>query len=114
MAKDHIGQDIELGDWAAITQNNMVQVGKIVSISKKGAPTIARNSVEEFCQGNGKWKTLNSSYKTSQQAREMLVQKFPKKYKAQNEAYVRLLSWCRDTKFVKINPTEAMIIAYDV
>lgn len=112
--KDHIGQEIEVGDWVAITQNNKVIAGKVISISSKGSPTIARNSVEEYCHGNGKWKKLNSSWKTSQQAREMLVKKFPRRYKAQNEACIRLLSWVRDTKFIKINPTEDMIIKYDV
>ena len=107
--KDHIGQEIRLGDWAAITQNNMVHVGKIISISKSGAPTIARDSVEEFAFGSSEYKKLNSNWKTYKKARDFIKNKFPN-----HSGFVRLCSWCRDTKFVKINPTNEMLIKYDV
>lgn len=102
--KDYIGQEIKLGDWCAITQNNQVHVGKIVSISDKGSPTICRDSVEEYVFDN------SSEYnKLSYRDRYSFVSsKFPG-----HRGYVDRLSYCRDKKFIKINPTDKMLVGYD-
>ena len=108
MHKDHIGQEFQIGDWAAITQNNEVHVGKIVSISKNGAPTICRNNVEEWTMKNEAYKKLGTSWKTYEAREKMIKSKFPG-----HSGHVRKLSYCRDKKFVVINPSEKMILDYD-
>ena len=105
---DHIGQEFELGDWAAITQNNEVHVGKIVSISKAGAPTICRDSVEEWAMKDPVFKKIDKTWRGDGERKKAIQNKFPG-----HSGYVRKLSYCRDKKFVIINPTDAMIIAYD-
>lgn len=108
--KDHIGQVFELGDWCAITSNNEVYVGRIISISKASAPTIARDSMEEWCFHNKEWKRLSNNWKTSQLARDLVTKQFPKN----TSGFVNILGWCRAKKFVKITPTMEMQIKYDV
>lgn len=102
--KDHIGQEIKIGDWCAMTQNNQVHVGKIVSMSSKGNPTICRDSVEEYVQDNiTEWNKLSW-----EDAKKFIISKFPG-----HSGYIPRLSWCRDKKFVKINPTDKMLVGYD-
>ena len=43
---DFIGQEVELGDWCTVTQNNILYVGKVVRI--KSSVTIARTSIDEY------------------------------------------------------------------
>ena len=105
---DHIGQEFELGDWAAITQNNEVHVGKIVSISKSGAPTICRDSIEEFTIKDPAYKKLGSSWSTYDLRKAMIKNRFKG-----HSGYVHVLSYCRKKKFVVIKPTMKMLSDYD-
>lgn len=104
---DHLGQEVKVGDWAAMTQNNKIYAGKVIRISAKGNPTIVRNSVDEFIK-------VNKVYKRTpdwQMQNEILIKKFGQEY-----SRYQWLSpdWVRDTKFIKINPTEDMINKYHV
>jgi len=105
--KDHLGQECKVGDWAAMTQNNVIYAGKIVKMSKNGNPTVAENSVQEFAITNPKFKKL-TSWKDKE---ALMVQHFGSKYA---RAFWYTASWCRDKKFIKIEPTTDMIIKYDV
>jgi len=111
VSKDYIGQPIIIGDWCAITQNNRIHVGVVVSISKSGAPTITRNSVEEFAFNSKEWRKLNNNWKTNHLARELIINKFPN---TAVSPFINLLSYCRDLKFVRIIPSSEMIIKYDI
>ena len=102
--KDHLGREINIGDWCAMTQNNEIYVGKIVKMSKNGAPSIARNSVEEFMVMDPKSKHLNWKEK-----REFMEKKF-----GPGHSHWGVTSWCRQKKFVKIMPSDDMIVAYDI
>lgn len=107
--KDHLGREINIGDWCAMTQNNEIYVGRVIRISSKGAPTIARNSVEEFMATDKKYKKLESSWKTRPQAQAILDTRF-----GPGHSMWGAPGWCRKKKFVKINPTDDMIVSYDV
>lgn len=39
---DHIGQEVEVGDWCAVTQNNSITVGKVIRTTKGGNVTIEK------------------------------------------------------------------------
>ena len=101
---DHLGREINVGDWCAMTQNNEIYVGKIIKISKNGAPSIARNSFEEFMVMDPKFKSLSWKDKI-----KTLENKF-----GPGHSHWGVPSWCRQKKFVRINPTDDMIISYDV
>lgn len=104
MFKDHLGEEIKLGDWCAMTQNNSIYVGKIIKLSAKGNPTVARDSVEEFMATN---KTFKAADWTTQ--RQMIQSRFPSTTRSRWGAP----DWCRDKKFVRINPTNKMLKEYD-
>ncbi len=101
---DHIGQEIVVGDWAAVTQNNVIHVGKVIKASS--TVTIAINSREEFMLTNKPFLKL----KSWKDKRDFLEKKYGK-----HNSYWRTLSpsWARGGKFIKITPTNKMIIDYD-
>jgi hypothetical protein len=104
--KDVIGQEISINDWCAITQRNQVFVGKVVSISSKGAVTIAIDSVDEYVYTNK--AELNAlDYK---QKNIHMQKAFPK---VKDPRWWNECSWARDNKFVKIYPTKEILLAYD-
>jgi hypothetical protein len=102
--KDHLGREINLGDWCAMTQNNAIYVGKIIKISTKGAPTIARSSIEEYMATYKAYKKMNWRDQLAH-----LTTKFGPGHSCWGHP-----SWCRNGKFVKIKPTDDMIVAYDI
>lgn len=105
--KDIIGQEVKIGDWAAITQHNRVFVGKIVKANN--SITIAENRAQEFLVNNPKvfdkmsWQQ-RSDYWISTFGTDAI-----KKFGHWNS----IPSWVRDGKFVKIEPTKEMMLQYE-
>ena len=101
---DHIGQEVEVGDWCAITQHNTIYVGKVIKAGD--SVTIATNSINEFIKTNKSFKAL----KSWQDRKKMIESKF-----GTGTSYHDFgPSWARDGKFLKIKPTAKMEMEYDV
>ena len=101
---DYIGQEVNIGDWCAVTQNNRVHVGKVIKAGS--SVTIAINYKEEFMQTDKSYMNL----KTWKDKRNMLISKFGSDKGAY---FLSGPSWARDGKFVKITPTDKMLMEYD-
>lgn len=100
---DHIGQEIVVGDWAAVTQNNIMYVGQVIKATS--TVTIALDSMDEF-------RKTDKSYLTAKwQDQEKIIKN---KFGPKATRWVDSPSWIRHGKFVKINPTDKMIVDYDV
>lgn len=98
---DRVGQVVNVNDWAAITQHNEIFVGKVIKAGN--SITIAVDSIHEKAIKN---KIATASWA---QKREWIDKNYPhKKY-----SYYSWPSWARDGKFIKITPTEEMLLAYD-
>jgi hypothetical protein len=99
---DFIGQEVNIGDWAVVTQNNSLHVGKVIKAGN--SVTIAVDSIDEFI------KTDKSFINTSgwKNRRDFIKKKF-----GINRYYPMNPSWARDGKFIKITPTEEMMVDYD-
>lgn len=97
---DHIGQEIVIGDWAVVTQHNRLYVGKVIKAGN--SVTIAVDAKDEFIQVNPQFKKL-----PWQDKHKVL------KAKGYSGSWNPACSWARDGKFIKITPTEEMLIAYD-
>jgi hypothetical protein len=101
---DYIGQEIVVGDWAAVTQNNTIYVGKVIKAGK--TVTIAIDSIDEFILTDSKFKRASGW----EERRDIVRKKFGQK----TNWFRRGPDWARDGKFIKITPTEKMLAGYDV
>tara|TARA_R110000803_G_scaffold15548_2_gene42912 strand:- start:259 stop:579 length:321 start_codon:yes stop_codon:yes gene_type:complete len=100
---DFIGQEIVVGDWAVVTQHNALYVGKVVKAGT--SVTIAVNAQDEFTKTSSVFKNAKGW-----EAKALLVKK---KFGPHARPYAHQPSWSRDGKFIKITPTEEMMIGYD-
>ena len=100
---DFIGQEIVVGDWAVVTQHNALYIGKVVKAGT--SVTIAINSVDEFIKTSKSF----SKIKSWQDRSDFIKKRFGPK----SIYYPSNPSWARNGKFIKITPTEEMLISYD-
>ena len=103
--KDHIGQEIVVGDWAAVTQHNTIYVGKVIKANS--SVTIAINSKEEFMQTNKEYLKLKNYIDKT----DFLRNTFGKR---NGSGLLCGPGWARDGKFIKIEPTDEMLVNYDI
>lgn len=109
MAIDKIGQEVKVGDWAAITQHNEVYVGKVIKATT--TVTIAINRAQEWLLNNQKeWNKIH--WKDQEAEWEKMfgpdaIKKFGTWGFRQNP------SWVRDDKYIKITPTKEMELKYE-
>lgn len=107
MIKDIVGQEVNIGDWAVITQHNQVYVGKV--IRAENSITISENRAREWYQNNRKefdkinWKDKKAEWE------KMFGIDAIKKFGIWNHDP----SWVRDGKFVKVQPTKEMELQYE-
>ena len=100
---DFLGQEVKIGDWAVVTQNNSLYIGKVV---KAGASvTIAVDSEDEFIKTDSKFGRLSW-----QDKKIFMTKRFGPKSKWFPSAP---RTFARDGKFIKITPTEEMLMNYD-
>ena len=117
MAIDRLGQEVNIGDWCAITQHNEVYVGKV--IKKANSVTIARNRIEaDLMKINSKiWYGANSTPKELNG--ETISDWMKRVYNVDYKDYIKQtqstypLSFARDNKFIKITPTRDMELKYE-
>lgn len=99
---DRLGQEVNVGDWCAITQHNEVYVGKVIKAGN--SVTIARDRIEGEVINKGykrNWKQYQNELKELQKI-------FP------SLTYIPTpLSFVRDNKFIKITPTRDMELKYE-
>tara|TARA_R110000744_G_scaffold343653_1_gene448882 strand:+ start:1514 stop:1837 length:324 start_codon:yes stop_codon:yes gene_type:complete len=101
---DCIGQEVELGDWCAVTQHNAIYVGKVIKAGT--SVTIACSSQDEFLMTNSKFKKIKV-WKNK-------VDYMKRRFGPDATPHTRSPSWARDGKFIKISPTPKMQSDYDV
>ena len=109
MAIDKIGQEVNVGDWAAITQHNNVFIGKVIKAGNKSI-TIAINRMQQFIVEGGV-----KNARTVKDFEDILIpifgvdciKKFGSPFGYGNP------DWARDNKFIKINPTRKMELDYE-
>lgn len=109
MAIDKIGQEVNVGDWAAITQWNEVFIGKVIKVGEKTI-TIAVNRMQEYIKSDYMPKFNNYIDK------DVYLQKqFGLDYKDKFgwDGYRQNPDWVRDGKFIKITPTKKMELDYE-
>lgn len=118
MAIDRLGQEVNVGDWCAITQNNQVFVGKVVKSGN--SVTIARNRIEADLMS----LKFSSYYNTPTYIHKELGDTFEgflkKRYNVDFNTFKKSvnydyspLSFARDNKFIKITPTKDMELKYE-
>lgn len=101
---DFIGQEVELGDWCTVTQNNSLYVGKVIKAGN--SVTIACNSIDEYILTD---KNFSKIIKWDDKKTHIQAKFGPKASWRSTSP-----SWARDGKFVKITPTQKMLIDYDI
>lgn len=100
---DFIGQEVKLGDWCTVTQYNCLYVGKVI---KTGSTvTIACSSIDEYILTDKKFSKITRW----EDKRTHIEARFGPKVSWLSKSP----TWARDGKFVKITPTQKMLIDYD-
>ena len=100
---DYIGQNVEVGDWCAVTQNNSIHVGKVIRAGS--SVTISCSSRDEFIMTDAGLSKITSWVERNKYMESI--------FGTGATPHTNSPSWARDGKFVKITPTRDMLVKYD-